>query len=68
MFHSVIVSHFMQICAALGVGKRPNPKAIGRVELFHQKLAAGFHHLGELEKACRGQQALDVLFLQLKPA
>jgi hypothetical protein len=58
----------MQICAALGIREGPNPQAVGRVELLHQELAAGFHHLGELEQAGCGQQALDVVFLQLKSA
>lgn len=58
----------MQICAALSIGKRSDSKTIGRVELLHQELAAGLHNVGELEKACCGQQALDVILLQLKPA
>ena len=50
----------MQVCAALGVREGPDAQAVGRVELLHQELAAGFHHLGELQQARSGQQALDV--------
>lgn len=58
----------MQICAALGIGKRADSKAIGWVELFHQEFTACLHNLGQLEEACCRQQALDVIFFQFQSA
>lgn len=62
------MSHLVQVCAALGIREGPDAQAVGRVELLHQELAAGFHHLGELQQARSGQQALDVVLLQFKSA
>lgn len=60
------MGHVQQVHAALGVRERANTQAVGRMQLFHQEVAADLDDLRELEEASRRQQALDGLLFQLK--
>ena len=39
-----LVSNPEQVSAGVSVGKVPDPQTVGRVELAHEKLAAGLSH------------------------
>lgn len=60
------MGHVQQVHAALGVREGAYSQAVGRMQLFHQEVAADLDDLRELKKASRRQQALDGLFFQLK--
>lgn len=44
-YHSVIVSHLVQVSATLRISKRSDSKAIGRVKLLHEEFTARFYNL-----------------------
>lgn len=67
VYHGVVVGHFVQVLAALGVGERADPQAVGRVQLLHQVATAGLNHGRELQQTRRRQQGLDRVLPQLQP-
>lgn len=65
-YQGIIVSHFVQVCAALCISKGTDSQAVRGVELLHQEPAASLHNLGKLKKAGCRQQALNVVFFKLQ--
>ena len=49
VFKGKLVRSFMEFFTGVSVGKVPDPQTVGRVELAHQKLAAGLSHRGHLQ-------------------
>lgn len=60
------MGHVQQVHAALGIREGAYTQAVGRMQLFHQEVAADLDDLRELKEASRRQQALDGLLFQLK--
>lgn len=59
MLLGVAVCESEQLQAAVQVCERPDPKAVGRVKLALQELAAGVANVSQLEKMSSWQQHLD---------
>lgn len=67
-YHGIAMGCIQEVRASLRIGKGADPKAVGRMELLHEEVAAHLNDLGELKQACRSQQALNGLLFELQDA